>query len=150
MTYAGYGDEDALTPTADAVRVGRLDQLRGEGERHHLRSEPGPRGRPDVFFAFNYSAMDAAVRPQLLQNAVVWLTTPEIGNCSVSGRVLLAGQSDHSGVKVEAIPNGGTTYTNAQGDYTLPGLYAGSYTIQASKADFGTRRRPSRWRAASS
>jgi subtilisin-like proprotein convertase family protein len=66
------------------------------------------------------------------------LTTPEAGNCSVSGTVTLAGQSDHSGVKVEAIPNGGFTYTDAAGAYSLPGLFNGTYTVRASKQGWTT------------
>ena len=90
MSYAGYGDEDAMTP------LGGCGRWSVPGPAYPTNASiiaydpnPAPEGGQIVFFCFNYSAMDAAVRPLLLQNAIVWLMTPEIGNCSVSGRVHL-------------------------------------------------------------
>jgi subtilisin-like proprotein convertase family protein len=78
-------------------------------------------------------------RLSLLENAVHWLTTPEIGDCSASGQVTLLGEPDHAGVTITAIPNGGTTVTGADGTYTLPGLYAGTYTVKAEKEGWATQ-----------
>ncbi|MCK4414142.1 MAG: proprotein convertase P-domain-containing protein [Candidatus Eisenbacteria sp.] len=128
-----YGDQDALVPTADAAIVGSWTDHPSDASVIAYDANPAPAGGQFVLFAFNYSMMDAGVRPLLLQNTVTWLMTPEIGDCSVSGTVHLAGESDHSGVKVEAIPGGGSDYTNVLGEYTLPGLYAGPYTIRATK-----------------
>jgi subtilisin-like proprotein convertase family protein len=134
ITYSGYGDQDAMVPTSDAVMVGTWSTYPTDASVICYDSNPAPAGGQIVFFCFNYAALETGCAANLLENAVQWLLTPEFGGCSVSGRVDLAGSADDSGVLVEAIPNGGSTYTNAAGNYSLPGLYAGSYTIRASKA----------------
>ena len=133
LTYAGYGDSDAMAPLADAARPLAWSGYAGDASLITYDPNPAPEGGQIVFFCFNYLAAGAG-RYQLLENAVQWLTTPEVGNCSVSGHVLLAGQTNHAGVTVTATPNGGTTTTAADGSYTLSGLFAGAYTIHAAKA----------------
>jgi subtilisin-like proprotein convertase family protein len=133
MTYAGYGDQDAMVPNAGADRVASWTTYPTDASIIVFDSNPAPEGGQIVFFCFNYSAMDAAVRPLLLENAVNWLLTPEFGDCSVSGTAVLAGQSDHSGIKVSAIPSGGFVYTGPTGAFDLTGLYAGTYMVIASK-----------------
>jgi subtilisin-like proprotein convertase family protein len=132
VSYSGYGDQDSASPTADAVMVGGWT----EGSSASVityDSNPAPAGGQYVGFMFNYSAMDVAARGQLLQNAVNWLLALEVGNCSVSGTVTLQGETNHAGIAVEALPGGGSTVTAADGSYSFPGLYAGSYNIRASK-----------------
>jgi subtilisin-like proprotein convertase family protein len=138
MSYSGYGDEDAMAILPDAVKVCSWSSYASDASVIAYDPNPAPEGGQIVFYSFNYSAMDAAVRPLLLQNTIVYLMTPEIGNCSVSGSVTLLGQSDHSGVKVEAIPNGGYVMTASDGTYTLDGLFAGAYTVRASKEGWAT------------
>ncbi|MAF27395.1 MAG: hypothetical protein CME07_05970 [Gemmatimonadetes bacterium] len=138
MTYANYGDQDALVPTADAVMVGSWSDYPTDASVIAYDSNPAPEGGQFVFFAFNYSAMDAASRALLLENAVTWLLTPELGSSSVSGTVSLAGQSDASGVTVTATPGGGSTTTGVDGSYTLSGLYAGAYRVVATKTGWST------------
>jgi subtilisin-like proprotein convertase family protein len=138
MTTSGYGDEDAMVPNADADRVGSWSSYPTDASIIVYDPNPAPEGGQIVFFCFNYSVMDAAARVALLENAVTWLLTPEFGDCSVSGTATLAGQSDHSGIKVEAIPNGGSVYTGPTGEFSLPGLYAGTYNIVASKTGWAT------------
>ena len=138
MAYSSYGDEDAMAPLADAVKVCAWSSYATDASIIAYDPNPAPEGGQIVFYCFNYSAMDAAVRPLLLQNTVTYLMTPEVGNCSISGRVNLLGQSDHSGVKVEAIPNGGYVMTGPDGAYTLSGLFAGAYTVRASKDGWST------------
>lgn len=133
LTYVGYGDSDAMTPLADAARPMAWSSYPDDASVITYDPNPAPEGGQIVFFCFNYLAA-AAGRYQLLENAVHWLTTPEIGNCSVSGHVVLTGQSNHSGVTVTATPNGGTTTTAADGSYSLSGLFAGAYTIRAVKS----------------
>jgi subtilisin-like proprotein convertase family protein len=133
MTYVGYGDEDAMVALPDAVMIGAWTSYPSDASIIAYDPNPAPEGGQIVYFAFNYSAMDALVRPLLLQNAITWLMTPEIGGCSVSGTVNLIGEIDNSGVKVEGIPGGGSVYTNAAGEYTLPGLWAMPYAIKATK-----------------
>lgn len=138
MTYSAYGDQDAMAPLADAVKVCAWSSYATDASIIAYDPNPAPEGGQIVFYCFNYSSMDAAVRPLLLQNTVTYLMTPEIGNCSISGRVSLLGQADHSGVKVEAVPNGGYVMTGADGTYSLDGLFAGTYTIRASKEGWST------------
>jgi subtilisin-like proprotein convertase family protein len=138
MTYIGYGDEDACVTTTDAVRVGAWTSYLSNASIIAYDPNAAPEGGQIVFFAFNYSAMDAAVRPQLLENAARYLLVNEVGDCSVSGTAHLVGEQDHSGIRVEAIPNGGYVITGPTGEYMLPGLYAGNYTIRASKQSWTT------------
>ena len=138
LAYVGYGDADAMAPLADAVKVGAWSTYPTDASVICYDPNPAPEGGAFVFFCFNYSALAPATRPLLLQNAVTWLLTPEAGDCSVAGTVTLYGQSDHSGVRVEALPNGGSVYTNAAGEYMLPGLFAGPYTIKATKQSWST------------
>jgi len=136
MSYVQYGDQDALDPTPDAVKVCSWTSYAANASVIAYDPNPAPQGGQIAFYAFNYSTMDAQVRPLLLQNTLTWLMEPEAGDCSVSGRVFLAGQSDFSGVRVEATPNGGSVVTGPTGEYSLPGLFAGPYTIRASKDGF--------------
>ncbi len=138
MNYVGYGDEDALVQTPDAVMVGNWSTYPSDASIIAYDPNPAPEGGQIVFFAFNYGAMDANVRPQLIENAVLWLITPEAGTSSVAGRVTLDGESDHSGVRVAAVPNGGFVVTGTSGEYTLPGLFAGDYQIIATKDGWST------------
>ncbi len=138
MTYASYGDEDAMVQTADAVRVGSWSMYGTDASIIAYDPNPAPEGGQIVYYAFNYGAMDAAVRPLLLENTVLWLITPEAGDCAVSGRVTLENQSDHSGVRVAAVPNGGFVITGPSGEYSLPGLFAGTYDIVAAKTGWST------------
>ncbi|NTV04609.1 T9SS type A sorting domain-containing protein, partial [bacterium] len=137
LTYAGYGDSDAMAPLADAARPLAWSTYASDASVITYDPNPAPEGGQIVFFCFNYLAA-AAGRYQLLENAILWLTTPEIGSCTVTGHALLAGQSNHSGIVISASPNGGTTTTAADGSYTLSGLFAGAYTIHASKAGYAS------------
>ena len=131
LTYAGYGDSDAMTPLAGTARPLSWSSYASDASMITYDANPAPEGGQIAFFCFNYLAA-AAGRYQLLENAVQWLTTPEVGNCAVTGTVHLTGRSNHAGVVVTATPNGGTTTTAADGSYTLNGLFAGTYTIHAS------------------
>jgi subtilisin-like proprotein convertase family protein len=136
LTYSVYGDADAMTPLADARSVAVWSTYATDASVIAYDANPAPFGGQMVFFCFNYSAAAAPAREQLLENAVVYLLTEELGSCSVSGHVHLQGESNHGGVTVTATPNGGTTTTAADGSYTLSGLFAGPYTITASKANW--------------
>jgi len=138
MGYDDYGDADACDVAADADLVGNWTSYTSKGSVIAYDPNPAPEGGQIVFYAFNYSAMDAAVRGDLLQNSIVWLMTTELGDCAVSGTAQLAGEEDHANIRVEAVPNGGYVYTDSQGAYELAGLFAGPYTIQASKSGWST------------
>jgi subtilisin-like proprotein convertase family protein len=132
ITYDGYGDSDAMAPLSDAEAVGVWTEYTSDASVIAYDPNPAPEGGQIVFFCFNYAAAGEG-RMDLLENAVLWLLTPEMGNSAVEGQVLLAGEDDHSGITVRATPNGGTTTTDASGNYSLDGLYAGTYQIIATK-----------------
>ncbi len=132
LNYVGYGDSDGMVPLADATAVAVWTSYATEASIIAYDPNPAPNGGQIVYFCFNYAAAGAE-RVQLLENAVIYLLTPEAGTCSVSGHATLSGQSDASGITVRAIPNGGVVTTGADGAYTLEGLFAGPYTIVASK-----------------
>jgi len=138
LTYSGYGDSDALVPTADAVMAGNWSDYPTDASVIAYDANPDPVGGQFVLFSFNYTAAHCAELTDLLQNAVTWLLAEESGCATVEGTVTLGGESDHSGILVEAIPGGGSTVTDANGHYELSGLYAGTYTIRASKQGWGT------------
>jgi len=137
VTYSGYGDSDAMAPMSDATAVGIWTEHTSDASVIAFDPNPYPEGGQIVFFCFNYAAAGAE-RVQLLENAVLWLMAVEVGPCSVSGTALLEGETDHSGITIRAIPNGGSTTTAADGSYTLDGLFWGDFTIVASKDGWST------------
>ena len=137
ITYAGYGDSDAMVPLADASMPMNWSEYPTDASVITYDPNPAPEGGQIVFFTWNYLAADQG-RYALLENAIMWLLTPEIGNCSVSGQALLSGETDHSGITVKAIPNGGTVVTGPDGMFSFPGLYAGTYQIVAEKEGWAT------------
>jgi subtilisin-like proprotein convertase family protein len=98
---------------------------------------PNPLSGQIVFFEFDYLAGTPSGVMQLLENAVVYLVTPEVPpDGGISGTVQLQGMGDHSGVTVTAMPGGGTDVTDVSGGYSIEGLYDGTYTVTAEKADW--------------
>jgi subtilisin-like proprotein convertase family protein len=57
-------------------------------------------------------------------------------DASIAGRVRLAGQTQHDGVLLTLQPGGATTMSDMAGDYSFSNLYAGNYTVNATKANF--------------
>ncbi len=92
LTYSVYGDADAMAPLADARTVAVWTTYTTDASVIAYDPNPAPFGGQIVFFCFNYSAAAAPAREQLLENAVVYLLTEELGNCAVSGTVLPAGR----------------------------------------------------------
>lgn len=137
LTYAGYGDSDAMAPNADAVMPMSWSEYPTDAAMITYDSNAAPEGGQMVFFCFNYLAVDGS-RYALLENSVHWLLAEEHGNSGVSGQALLMGEENHSGITVTATPGGGTTTTGADGSYSFDGLYAGTYQIRASKNGFAT------------
>ncbi len=137
LTYAGYGDSDAMAPNADAVMPMNWSEYPTDAAMITYDPNPAPEGGQIVFFTFNYMAVDGS-RYALLENAVHWLLNAEYGTSSVSGQAMLMGEDDHSGITITATPNGGTTTTGADGSYSFDGLYAGTYEIRASKNSWST------------
>ncbi|HPF71352.1 MAG TPA: C25 family cysteine peptidase, partial [Candidatus Krumholzibacteria bacterium] len=105
LTYVGYGDSDAMVPLPDASYPLTWTNYAAEGSVITFDPNPAPQGGQIVFFCFNYLAADAAGRLPLLENAMEWLLALEVGDCSITGQVSLAGQGDASGVTVTANGN---------------------------------------------
>ena len=83
-------------------------------------STTNPPGAPGNFHRFHVGASDA----------------------SIAGRVRLAGQTQHDGVLVTLQPGGATTLSNLAGDFSFASLFAGNYTLSATKAGFTLATRP--------
>ncbi len=138
FTYSGYGDQDANDPSPDAHVVCDWSSYPGDSGVQVYDDNPDPASGQIVFFQFNYAAA-AAGRMDLLENAIVYLTTPEsTPTGGIDGHVTLSGQANHSGVLVTASPGGASAYTDASGHYSLEALYAGSYTVTATMDDWST------------
>ena len=138
VSYAGYGDSDSMVPLADAAMPMNWTSYPTEASVITYDPNPAPEGGQIVYFTFNYMAVDQG-RYALLENAILWLMTPEVGNCSVSGQAIAAGAPDASGITITATPNGGSVTTGPGGTYALQGLFAGTYQIRAEKAGWGTQ-----------
>lgn len=136
--YSGYGDQDRVTAAGDAVMVGNWSSYAADASIVAFDPNPAPLGGQTVFFTFNLAVADAAARADLIQNAAVYLLTPEAGDAAVAGTVTLAGVLDHAGVLVEALPGGGSVVTGPDGAYEFTGLFPGGYTIRASKPTWST------------
>ncbi len=139
LTYVGYGDADRVTPTGDAQFVGNWTSYSTNASVVCYDATPSPIGGQIVFFAFSYFATDPVARVDLLHNAVVWLlAVEEPGTASVSGTVTLANAADHSGILVQLLPGGDSVTTGPDGTYEFTGLYASSYSVQATKSGWST------------
>lgn len=133
LSYVSYGDADRVTLAGDAQLIGDWDANPGYGSVVGYDPTPSPVGGQIVFFTFNWYALDAVARVDLLHNAVTWLlAAEEPGTASVSGTVTLQGLSDHSGVQVQILPGGDTVTTGPDGSYEFTGLFASSYTVRAT------------------
>ncbi len=140
--YSGYGDQDRVTATADAVMPGRWSSYSTYGSVVTFDDNALPQAGQIVFFTFNYDVMEATARVGLLENAAAWLLGVEIGSCSVSGNVSQLGGSPAAGALVTLLPGGESTTTDAGGDYGFVGVFPGSYTVQAGMADWSTEQVP--------
>ncbi len=137
VAYVGYGDADRVTPAADAQAPGAWTDYPSLGSIVCFDPNPAPEGGQVVYYTFNYAAAEAGARVDLLEDAVTWLLTEEVGDAAVSGTVVLPG-SDPGGVTVTAVPGGGSVVTGTDGSFTLTGLFGGNYTLRATKAGWTT------------
>ncbi len=125
FTYVGYGDQDAVTPRPEAAVVCDWSSYAGQGGVVVYDDTPHPASGQIVFYTFDYLAVGTG-RVDLLENTVVYLMafeTPPDG--SVSGRVCLEGEGDHSGITVTLTPGGDVEYTDAAGEYEFGGCTTG-------------------------
>ncbi len=138
LTYAGYGDSDAMAPLADAAMPMNWADYPEDGSVITYDPNPSPEGGQIVYFTFNYLAVDQG-RYSLLENAILWLLTPETGTSSITGQAILAGAADFSGITISTVPASETVVTGPDGLYTLSGLYAGTYQVRATKAEWAVQ-----------
>ena len=142
ITYGGYGDEDAMDPTADAYVVLETSGYAGAGGVIVFDDNPAPQSAQVVNFCFNAAALvDTTAARQLVENAAAFLMADEgAPNSSIAGDVYTyVGDTfvPVEGVTVSAGP-GSTYVTGPDGSYLLDALYASTYQLVASKVDFGT------------
>jgi subtilisin-like proprotein convertase family protein len=138
VAYHGYGDQDAVSPANEAQMPGSWTSFPTLGSVVVYDPNSGLEAGQVVYFTFNYAAMEAAGRRRLLQNSVAWLLAQESGHGSVTGRVTLHGQTDHSGVMVKFLPGSRTVLTDQSGNFSMAQLFPGTYQVVAAKANWAT------------
>lgn len=98
----------------------------------------GPDQGQVVYFPLALNFLKDAVGRMLVENAMAYLLTPELpGRSAITGQVLLEGASDHSGISV-GIDSLHVTVTDADGYYSLEGLWGGDVTLTAALAGYGS------------
>ncbi len=138
LTYSAYGDQDAMEPAADAYRVLAPANYLDDGGIIVYDNNPAPQSAQIVFFAFNVEALAAVNGDQLVLNAMQFLLAEEAPpTSSMSGRVLLAGESYFGGINV-SVGGGNSTVTDASGFWLIDGLYSGHYDLSISYPLFTT------------
>ena len=139
IAYDSYGDEDAMTPTADAYLVMGTADHAGDAGILVYDDNPAPQAAQIVYFAFNVEAAAGDFGRQLTLNAARFLLAAESPATSyLSGTARVAGESDHSGILVDA-GSGLSVTTGSDGAWSLGPIYAASYTLTFSKAGWGTQ-----------
>ncbi|MCP4293742.1 MAG: S8 family serine peptidase [bacterium] len=138
MTYDGYGDQDAVEATSDAYVIMSPAAMSGDAGILVHDNNSAPQSAQIVYFAFNVEAIDGTAGKDLTLNAAAYLLAAEPApTSSISGTVNLVGEMDNSGVLVSN-GAGASTLTEYDGSYTLDNLYEGLYSLQFSKAEWGT------------
>jgi subtilisin-like proprotein convertase family protein len=139
FTYDDYGDEDANVVASDAAMVCSWSGSSGNASVIVYDDNPNPASGQVVYFCFNYTAASVAQRVDLLENTIIYLLTPESPPTgSISGTVMLEGETDHSGVRVTAYPGGAYAFTDASGYYLIDEMYPATYTVRAAKDEWST------------
>ncbi|MCP4291128.1 MAG: T9SS type A sorting domain-containing protein [bacterium] len=137
LSYSGYGDSDSVVPAPDAEWPGSWTGASSAGSVICFDPNTAPQGGQIVFFTFSYSSLGANERGNLLQNAVTYLTTSEVGNSNITGHVSVPG-GNNSGVSVTLNPGDMVQLTDGSGNYAFNGIFEGSYHLVASKPGYST------------
>jgi subtilisin-like proprotein convertase family protein len=99
----------------------------------------GPDQGQVLVFPIAINFIKNSVGRMLVENAMAYLLAKELpGRTAIAGQVLLNGASDHSGVAV-GTDSLHTTMTDANGYYTLSGLWGGDVTLTASLTGYGSQ-----------
>jgi subtilisin-like proprotein convertase family protein len=133
VTYSGYGDQDAVEPDGSAYPVMVPTNHQADAGILVYDDNPAPQSAQIVYFAFNIEALAPELGQLLAENTLAYLLAPESPpTASLSGRVTLAGETDHSGVLVD-IGMGHTVTTGVDGLFSFSDLYSAPYAVIASK-----------------
>ncbi len=140
ITYAGYGDLDGFKATADATVVMSVNLYPGEAGVLVHDDNANPASAQIVNFSFNFAALtDAVAAAHLLENAAWFLTTEELpGTSGLAGTCYVVGAPDNGGVTVTCNPGGLSVVTGPTGQYAFTSLFAGTYTLTATRTGYGS------------
>lgn len=141
FNYAGYGDEDACLPAADAYIVMETADYAGDGGIIVYDDNPAPQSAQIVYFAFNLAALvDVDAPRNLVLNTGAFLMAAETPpTCSVQGDVY-TGSDALLPLQDAMITLGNlTTYSDQDGVFAFANLYSGTYTMMVSKEGYATQ-----------
>ncbi len=138
FSYTGFGDSDVLIPTGDAAWPASWSTAPTRASIICYDPNPAPEGGQIVYFTFNYSALDAVGRIEILQNAVAYLSLQELGTATLAGRVRVHEATDDSDVTLTLTPGNTTFQTGPDGNFTFWGMVEGSYQVTATKPGFSS------------
>jgi subtilisin-like proprotein convertase family protein len=134
ITYTGFGSNDSYKPTPPAYAVYGVTAQAGNVGLSVFDDNVAPQSAQIVVFAFDLKDVtDTTVARGMLENAAHFLVAPEPPpNSTIEGRVALGTSWGGSGIQVTLQPGGASTTTDPDGMFSLPGLYAGTYSIAAT------------------
>ena len=139
ISYSGYGDQDALTPEADAYLVYEPANRTNKTAVLVYDPDADPNSAQTVFFSFNLAAVNATDAQDLLENSVEYLLASNADVGVISGTADLTDTQDDSAVSVYlsgALAD--TMMTNIDGFYLFSGLANGTYSITVHKNGYTT------------
>lgn len=139
LDIQGYTDADALLFSDESLVPFYWFPGAPFGGYMAYDSDPVPTGGQIIYLPFRYSALDPIDRQALLDNAIQWLGTQNLGDASFSGQVQIIGDQNHSGVKVQVQPGGQWELSEHSGQFLIDGLHGNMrYIITASKEGYRT------------
>ena len=128
-----------VKPSADAVSLYSTDYGAFTGGVVAYDDNTGIDGGQVVFFPFSMDYLKPTMGRWLVENAMAYLLVREpAGPSGITGRVILAGESDHGGVTVE-VDSLHTAVTGTDGSYVIDGLWGGDYSVSASLEGYSSR-----------
>ena len=131
-----FADGDAVLAERDVTVVGSWDTQPTTASLVAYDPTPETLGGQIVFQAVRYGVIDPELRPLLLHNSVNWLLAREPGTAAVAGSVTLQGAAESGGVLVQLVPDGGATFTAADGSFRIERVRAGSYSLRAAHPEW--------------